>query len=802
MPPKTNAERQKTYRERLKKEKPDKYEEIRVKHLEKVKENIKKKKQTFTEKDKEEQRAKWRKENARRAETRKKAKNTIQDNNASTLEIRNKARNNTKILQESVGKLIEENTQLKRRYKNLRQKCNRMKRRMLILKTQLDERHQIKTTHCEDTPLTKTNSFLEETLPTISDSEKEKVKKQLLLLNTITDSLKTEFNKADPKEKKVLKKVATNEIANKHKLKSRITEILGLKGNIRLMKARNEVRKKYMKDIHDFFEREDVSRPSAGKNECITRNKDKVQKRYLLKPIYKLYKQYKAEGGEASLQTFYRFRPFYVVKPRLQDRNTCACIKHCNLSFKAISLKKLGLLQTSDIDELMGKVTCSKCFKCMYSQCTECKDKKLAIDLALSENSQVQWLQWKIGTHTYTKISKEKTEEKQTKKYSKQIVKGTVSTLIKEFQDDLQKFKTHYFNITHQYRSWKKCIENLDEDEAALICDFSENFSCKQSEEIQAVHFGGSRSQVTLHTCVLYRKDEKPQSICSISPSNEHSPGAIWAHLDPIMKLCIDNNIEKMHIFSDSPATQYRQKNNFFMFQKRLKEFGFQYATWNYFEASHGKGPADGVGGALKRRLDNHISHGNDITNAKEAYDYLKANSKVKVFYIKENDIQEMIKMIPDNIIPIKGTMKLHQIVMDGKETVKYKWLSCFDCEKYICCDCYYTEEHKLVKTNTVTEQETVLWGKKRQYTEKRETLAKKIKRASSHTTTESDVTTSFHSDSDSIHMEIGHEGVDNKDDEESFENLPMTIESISDIIEKTDFRVKDNKIQVKQNNR
>lgn len=112
------------------------------------------------------------------------------------------------------------------------------------------------------------------------------------------------------------------------------------------------------------------------------------------------------------------------------------------------------------------------------------------------------------------------------------------------------------------------------------------------------------------------------------------------------------------------------------------------------------------------------------------------------------------------------------------------------------------SEEHKLVKTNTVTEQETVLWGKKRQYTEKRETLAKKIKRASSHTTTESNVTTSFHSDSDSIHMEIGHEGVDNKDDEESFENLPMTIESISDIIEKTDFRVKDNKIQVKQNNR
>lgn len=40
----TNAERQKAYRERLKRENPNKYEEIRVKHLSKVKENIRKKK--------------------------------------------------------------------------------------------------------------------------------------------------------------------------------------------------------------------------------------------------------------------------------------------------------------------------------------------------------------------------------------------------------------------------------------------------------------------------------------------------------------------------------------------------------------------------------------------------------------------------------------------------------------------------------------------------------------------------------------------------------------------------------------
>ncbi|CAB3224714.1 unnamed protein product [Arctia plantaginis] len=46
-PQKTNAERQKAYRERLEKDKPSKYGELRVKHLEKVKEKYQKEKKKF-----------------------------------------------------------------------------------------------------------------------------------------------------------------------------------------------------------------------------------------------------------------------------------------------------------------------------------------------------------------------------------------------------------------------------------------------------------------------------------------------------------------------------------------------------------------------------------------------------------------------------------------------------------------------------------------------------------------------------------------------------------------------------------
>lgn len=34
-----------------------------------------------------------------------------------------------------------------------------------------------------------------------------------------------------------------------------------------------------------------------------------------------------------------------------------------------------------------------------------------------------------------------------------------------------------------------------------------------------------------------------------------------------------------------------------------ISQLGFEKATWSFFEASHEKGAADGVGGATKRNL-------------------------------------------------------------------------------------------------------------------------------------------------------------------------------------------------------
>lgn len=166
----------------------------------------------------------------------------------------------------------------------------------------------------------------------------------------------------------------------------------------------------------------------------------------------------------------------------------------------------------------------------------------------------------------------------------------------------MQSFKTHSYNIVHQYKEYRRCTKRLDERTIALQIDFSENYSCKFSTEIQAMHFGASRQQITLHTGIVYTA-KGYKCFASISPNNKHGPDAIWAYLLPVLKLIRETfpGVDGIHFYSDGPTVQYRQKKIFYYFAKITKELGFPFSTWNFFEANHGKG-AYGVGGAIKRR--------------------------------------------------------------------------------------------------------------------------------------------------------------------------------------------------------
>lgn len=81
-----------------------------------------------------------------------------------------------------------------------------------------------------------------------------------------------------------------------------------------------------------------------------------------------------------------------------------------------------------------------------------------------------------------------------------------------------------------------------------------------------------------------------------------HKSSTVLTFIDEIMPLIrdIDSAVSRIHNWSDSPASQYRNKHIFDLIANHEQTYKIP-AWWNYFEAVHGKGPCDGLGGTCKR---------------------------------------------------------------------------------------------------------------------------------------------------------------------------------------------------------
>lgn len=255
-------------------------------------------------------------------------------------------------------------------------------------------------------------------------------------------------------------------------------------------------------------------------------------------------------------------------------------------------------------------------------------------------------------------------------------------------------FMQHCSNIKHQFKAVSEIKKTLGKDEILLHFDFSENFNCKYTEEIQSAHFGGSKPQITLHTSVCYYSSgnlNKPshKSFCTLSESLRHDPAAITAHLDCVLdkiKETLVPGLKKIHFVSDGPSTQYKNKTMFYLFANHITHrIKVDECSWNYCEAGHGKGAPDGIGGYLKRTADGLVARGTDIPNFEALVSALTAgSSKVEILTV-ESVIKNIDLLVPkkDDLVIFKGTMKIHQISRSAKSSTQLqaRRLTCTKCQ-------------------------------------------------------------------------------------------------------------------------
>jgi len=119
---------------------------------------------------------------------------------------------------------------------------------------------------------------------------------------------------------------------------------------------------------------------------------------------------------------------------------------------------------------------------------------------------------------------------------------------------------SHTYRIRHQFAEYRKAKKGT-ENHAIIICDFLENYANEFSTAPQSTHFGVSQQQSTMHTGVSYI-NEQVLSFATVSDSYRHDPAAIWCYLMPVFRwlLADHQKLAAIHMFSDSPSTQYKNK--------------------------------------------------------------------------------------------------------------------------------------------------------------------------------------------------------------------------------------------------
>lgn len=564
------------------------------------------------------------------------------------------------------------NNKRKKQVQKYKKRCQRAKQKENAAILKIPDR--------DLSPKSKTKKML---LTLNSKDKKKLLPKVLLTNNVILQSIKKKYvDVRNRKTRQTLKEVLSSQLVKKYRLQSHMMRSAKLNIVLREKKSFAEKIKRKMELITLFYCRDDVSRATAGKKEVLTKNKIKYQKRYLNDDLKVLFEKFKRENPseKVSYSTFTRYRPFYVLFPDIKDRNTCACKKHSNFVFKVKRLHACKILKTDKYREVVDSLMCSeKTIKCAYNLCQNCKSKKIEflISEEYDDDTEISFFEWNV---------KEKKVGKKggTKKVSeKELKTATISDLKKMVEEEAVIMKRHLFNIENQAAAYNKCKDNIKEDEAIIHCDFSENYKCKLHEEIQSFHFGSSRNSASLHTVVVYLKNRKPIPICTISKVTDHEPHGIWAHLIPVInfiKKDCEINLKNLYVFSDGPSSQYRQKKNYFLFQYYLKFFDIKHGIWSFFESSHGKGAADGIGAIVKRTADSIVSKNSDIPNAKALFEKLKEKLSIKLFYIDDEAFKEVSKNLPETLVALPGNNRLHQLYTDGK-TLKFRDASCY-CEK------------------------------------------------------------------------------------------------------------------------
>ncbi|EDO29585.1 predicted protein [Nematostella vectensis] len=254
----------------------------------------------------------------------------------------------------------------------------------------------------------------------------------------------------------------------------------------------------------------------------------------------------------------------------------------------------------------------------------------------------------------------------------KTMKEGTVEEALDCLSEKIPSFLEHVFIKRKQSAFFEDSIANLNENEAVVQVDFSENYACQHQDEIQSAHW--CQEQVTLFTVAIWAKDSaNTDTTCNshviVTDDHNHDKQSIAVFMDYTINTLVKEmfpQVASVDIFSDGPSSQF--KNRYMAnFYQTLQQNGVK-INWHFFASSHGKGVVDGLGGTVRRVVWTAVSSrqvprvGNAEESAKVANALCTAISTH--LFLKADIIKASIILGLDNCFleakPIPGIAKIH----------------------------------------------------------------------------------------------------------------------------------------------
>ena len=446
---------------------------------------------------------------------------------------------------------------------------------------------------------------------------------------------------------------------------------------MRIEKSPNCIPADTVQMVEEFFLLDSISRQAPGKRDFVTVRKDggkeQVQKRHLLWSLQETYALFKKEHSSVKIgfSKFCSLRPQNVLLLGQYPHQACLCVYHENIRLLCDCLSK----SIPDFSNYSGGfVDCFVCSpeseSCMFGQCDECPSPVWIESISKEDLSlMVTWYQWQ----RVVQKMKGKESNSTVKKMEKICKEGTLEDALCMLKEQLPFFLKHVYIKREQAKYFESKIENLQEDEAVVQVDFSENYTCKHQDEIQTAHW--SQEQVTIFPVAIWTiSDEQNQKTCSshvfVTDDRSHDKKAVAVFMDRVFRSLVSDKsskVKRVHVFSDGPSSQFKNKYMVNFYHQLRKNVKF---TWNFFATSHGKGVVDGIGGTVKRVVWRAVSS-RRVPVVADAQSFAQVASKlckaVKVSFISSEELNRSADLLDlstcfNEAAAIPGISKYHCI--------------------------------------------------------------------------------------------------------------------------------------------